>query len=79
MGFLQNTSKVKKGDVFKALVIRTKRPLIEQKFNIHFKDNFVCLINKQGKPVCTRVFGPLPKQLKKNKWIKLASLSPGFI
>ena len=73
------TSKVKKGEVYKALVIRTKFSIKKKSFSLLFNNNSVCLINKQGKPISTRIFGPLPKELKKNKWIKLVSLSSGFI
>ena len=73
------TSKVKKGEVYKALVIRTKSSIKKKSFSLLFNNNSVCLINKQGKPISTRIFGPLPKELKKNKWIKLVSLSSGFI
>ena len=41
-------------------------------------DNSVCLINKQGKPIATRIFGLIPRSLKKHKWIKISSLSTGF-
>ena len=75
----RSTSKVKKGDVFKALVNKTKKELKKKSFNICFNENNVCIINQQGKPIATRVFGPLPKELKKNKWIKINSLSAGFI
>lgn len=73
------TSKVKKGEVYKALIIRTKKKIFNKRFNIYFNFNDVCLLNKQGKPLATRIFGPLPKELKKKKWIKITSLSSGFI
>jgi len=73
------TSKVKKGEIYKALIVRTKKELSKKSLNMYFKDNQVCLINTQGKPIATRIFGPLPRVLKKNKWIKLNSLSSGFI
>ena len=72
-------SKVKKGEVHKALIIRTKREFSKKSFNISFNDNQVCLINQQGKPVATRIFGPVPEELKNKKWIRLTSLSSGFI
>lgn len=73
-------SKVKKGDVYKALILKTKG--LNHKvtgFKNTFNDNTVCLINKQGKPLFTRVFGQVPKTLKKHKWIKISNLSSGFI
>nr|QYC61955.1 ribosomal protein L14 [Guinardia striata] len=74
------TSKVKKGDVYKALVLKTKKykPSVSG-FNNLFNENTVCLINKQGKPLFTRIFGQVPKTLKKHKWIKISNLSSGFI
>ena len=75
----RSTSKVKKGEVYKALILRTKKELKKKSSNIYFDNNQVCILNQQGKPIATRIFGPLPKELKKNKWIKLNSLSSGFI
>jgi large subunit ribosomal protein L14 len=74
------TSKVKKGDVYKALVLKTKKykPSVSGFTNL-FNENTVCLINKQGKPLFTRIFGQVPKTLKKHKWIKISNLSSGFI
>jgi large subunit ribosomal protein L14 len=72
-------SKVKKGDVYKALILKTKD--FNHKltgFKNKFNENTVCLINKQGKPLFTRVFGQVPKILKKHKWIKISNLSSGF-
>lgn len=73
------SSKVKKGEVYKALIIRTKKELKKKSLNIYFNGNYACIINQQGKPVATRVFGPLPEDLKNKKWIRLNSLSSGFI
>ena len=73
-------SKVKKGEVYKALVLKTKNSnLGKLGFKTFFKDNSVCLLNKQGKPVATRIFSQVPLSLKKHKWIKISSLSSGFI
>ena len=74
------TSKVRKGDVYKALVLKTKKynPSVAGFKNL-FNENTVCLINKQGKPLFTRIFGQVPKTLKKHKWIKISNLSSGFI
>ena len=73
------TSKVKKGEVYQALVIRTKSSINKKSYKLFFNQNCVCLINKQGKPISTRIIGPLPSKLKKNKYIKLVSLSSGFV
>ena len=73
------SSKVKKGEVYKALIIRTKNSFNKKSYCMFFKGNYVCLMNKQGNPISTRIVGPLPIELKKNKYIKLSSLSSGFI
>jgi large subunit ribosomal protein L14 len=75
----RNTSKVLKGEVFKAIIVRTKRKVIKKDSSLFFfNDNAVSLINKQGKPIATRIIGPLPKLLRSNKFIKLASIASGF-
>jgi len=76
----RQTSKVKKGEVYKALIIRTKKNQINKDGStIFFNNNSVSLINKQGKPLSSRVIGPVPKQLKKGKYSKFASISFGTI
>jgi large subunit ribosomal protein L14 len=76
----KTTSKVQKGEVYKALIIRTKK---KKKWkdgsSVFFKTNCVSLINKQGNPVATRIIGPIPKSLKKKKFMKFTSISTGFI
>ena len=73
------TSKVKKGEVYKAIVLKTKQNYYTKiGFKDFTSDNSVCLINKQGKPIATRIFGLIPRSLKKHKWIKISSLSTGF-
>jgi large subunit ribosomal protein L14 len=73
-------SKVKKGDVYKALVIRTKTPYATNDGSqIWFNENSVILINKQKNPISTRITGPLTKILKKKKFQKFFSLSSGLV
>jgi large subunit ribosomal protein L14 len=75
----RNTSKVLKGEVYKAIVVRTKRKVIKKDSSLFFfNENAVSLINKQGKPIATRIIGPLPKFLRTNKFIKMASITSGF-
>lgn len=76
----KSTSKVKKGEVLRLVIIRTKFQKNKKdgssfKFNI----NAGVLVNKQNKPVATRVIGPVTKELKTNKLMKIASLSGGFL
>ena len=74
------TSKVRKGEVHKAVIIRTKNKTIKKDGTVmFFQTNAVSLINKQGKPIASRVVGPIPKIFKKRKKIKFVTLSSGFV
>lgn len=76
----KKTSKVLKGGVFRALVLRTKKPITKKEGSfLRFSENSVTLINKQGNPIGTRLVGPVPKLLKKKKFIKFVSLSMGLL
>jgi len=46
---------------------------------IFFQSNAVSIINKQGKPIASRIIGPIPKLIKKRKKLKFATLSTGFV
>ena len=74
------TSKVKKGDVVKALIIRTKitktLPFHEQ---VSFNENGVVLISKQNKLLGTRIFGRVSKSFLYSRFLRIASLSAGII
>lgn len=72
-------SKVKKGEIFKALIIRTKtkfKTLNNGNFQ-SFTENSVVLLNKQNKLIGTRIFGFVPKKLRYTKFFRLISLSSG--
>ena len=76
----KKTSKVKKGEIYKALIIRTKNEIKNANktaFTI-FNDNAISLMNKQNSPIGTRIFGPVSKKLK-HKYLKFASISNGFV
>jgi large subunit ribosomal protein L14 len=76
----KKTSKVLKGGVFWALVIRTKTQYKKRDGSFFLlNENSVTLLNKQGNPIGTRILGPIPKMLKKKKFIKFTSLSVGLI
>jgi large subunit ribosomal protein L14 len=76
----KKTSKVLKGGVFRALVIRTKTKYKKKDGSLFsLQENSVVLINKQGNPIGTRILGPIPKILKKKKFMKFVSLSVGLI
>jgi large subunit ribosomal protein L14 len=76
----KNTSKVKKKEVYQALIIRTKTGYKkEDGFKHLFSENAVVLINKQGSPVGTRIIGPIPRLLKRKKFQKFISISSGLV
>lgn len=75
----KKNSKIKKKEIYKALIIRTKTKVKKKDGSIiNFKENAVVLLNKQTKPIGTRIIGPIPKILKKN-FYKFLSLSTGLI
>ena len=76
----KKTSKVLKGEVFRALVLRTKTQYKKKDGSFFLlNENSVTLIDKQGNPIGTRILGPIPKTLKKKKFMKFVSLSVGLI
>lgn len=73
---LPNT-KVKKGDVRRAVVVRTSKEVARTDGTyIRFDDNAVVLINNQGEPVGTRVFGPVARELRTRASMRIISLAP---
>jgi len=70
-------SKVKKGDTAKAVVVRTARECRRADGSyIKFDDNSAVLINAQLEPVGTRIFGPVARELRGKKFMKIISLAP---
>ena len=70
-------SKVKKGDTAKAVVVRTARECRRADGSyIKFDDNSAVLINAQSEPVGTRIFGPVARELRSKKFMKIISLAP---
>ena len=68
---------VKKGDVAKAVVVRTSKEMRRRDGTyIRFDDNAAVLINDAGEPVGTRVFGPVARELRDKKFTKIVSLAP---
>ncbi|BFM19563.1 MULTISPECIES: 50S ribosomal protein L14 [Gilvimarinus] len=69
--------KVKKGQVMKAVVVRTKKGVRRQDGSlIKFDDNAAVLLNAQDAPVGTRIFGPVTRELRGEKFMKIISLAP---
>jgi len=72
-------SKVKKGDIHRAIIIRTKQKINNNNHILtFFDDNAIVLINKQNNPIATRIVGPISKKIK-NKNLKLSGVSGGFV
>ena len=70
-------SKVKKGDVVKAVVVRTKKEISRVDGSwIRFDENAAVLINQHGEPVGTRIFGPVARELRAKRYMKIISLAP---
>ena len=68
---------VKKGDVVKAVVVRTKKERRRQDGSyIKFDENAVVLINEAKDPRGTRIFGPVARELREKKFMKIISLAP---
>lgn len=73
-------SKVKKGDVLHGVIVKTRANIRRSSgISICFNSNSVVLLNKQMKPLATRVLGVVPKELRNNKFSKVISLSSGTI
>ena len=69
--------KVKKGDVHKAVIVRTKAPIRRPDgMQIAFDRNAVVLIDKQGEPIGSRIFGPVTRELRSAGYMKIISLAP---
>ena len=70
-------SKVKKGDVVRAVVVRTAKEVrrVDGSY-IKFDDNSAVLINQQREPIGTRIFGPVARELRAKNFMKIISLAP---
>lgn len=69
--------RVKKGDVHRAVIVRTAFPVRRPDGSIiRFDRNAAVLINKQGEPIGTRIFGPVTRELRAKKYMKIVSLAP---
>jgi large subunit ribosomal protein L14 len=70
-------SKIKKGDVVRAVIVRTKKEVKRTDGSyIKFDDNSAVLINPQGEPIGTRIFGPVARELRAKRFMKIISLAP---
>ncbi|HEX4417981.1 MAG TPA: 50S ribosomal protein L14 [Kofleriaceae bacterium] len=70
-------AKVKKGEVARAVIVRTKRELARPDGSfIKFDGNSAVLINKENEPIGTRIFGPVARELRAKRFMKIISLAP---
>ena len=69
--------RVKKGEIAKAVVVRTAKDIRRPDGSaIRFDSNAAVLINPQGEPIGTRIFGPVTRELRAKKYMKIISLAP---
>jgi large subunit ribosomal protein L14 len=74
------TAAIKKGDVVKAVVVRVRREHRRRDGSyVRFDDNAVCVIDDNGEPKGTRVFGPVARELREKNFIKIISLAPEVV
>ena len=70
-------SKIAKGSVHKAVIVRTAQPVSREDGSfIRFDDNSAVLISPQLEPIVTRIFGPVARELRAKKFMKIVSLAP---
>ncbi len=68
---------VKKGDVVNAVIVRTRRPIRRSDGSyLRFDSNAVVIIDKDNNPKGTRIFGPVARELRDKKFMKIVSLAP---
>ena len=71
------TGQVKKGDVAKAVIVRTAKETRRKDGSyIRFDENAAVLINDNGEPRATRIFGPVARELREKRYMKIVSLAP---
>ena len=69
--------KVKKGEIHKAVIVRTAKEVYRHDgSSIRFDRNAAVLINNNGEPIGTRIFGPVTRELRAKKYMKIISLAP---
>ena len=73
-------SKVEKGKIFQAVIVRTKKEIKRPDGSyIRFDDNAAVLINKDNQPIGTRIFGPVARELRTKGFMRIVSLAPEVI
>jgi large subunit ribosomal protein L14 len=70
-------AKVKKGEVTRAVIVRTAKEIVRPDGSyIRFDDNSAVLLSKENEPIGTRIFGPVARELRAKKFMKIISLAP---
>jgi len=73
-------AKVKKGDVVRAVIVRTKKEISRPDGSmIRFDDNSAVILAKSNEPVGTRIFGPVARELRAKRFMKIVSLAPDVL
>jgi large subunit ribosomal protein L14 len=74
------TSQIKKGSIQRAVITRTKKEYRRKNGTyVRFDENACVLINKEGAPIGTRVFGPIAREIREKKFMRIASLAPELV
>jgi len=71
------TSDIEKGQIVRGVIVRTRQPYRRKDGTyVRFDDNAIVLVNPQGEPIGTRVFGPVARELRDKKMMRIISLAP---
>jgi len=71
------TSDIEKGEIVRGVIVRSRRPYRRKDgTSVRFDDNAIVLINPAGEPIGTRVFGPVARELRDKKMMRIISLAP---
>jgi len=74
------TAAIKKGDVVRAVIVRTVKGVQRvDGSTVRFDDNAACIITDQGEPKGTRIFGPVARELREKNYLKIISLAPEVV
>ena len=73
-------SKIKKGSVVKAVIVRTRREIVRPDgSSVRFDGNSAVIVNDQREPIGTRIFGPVARELRAKRFMKIISLAPEVV
>lgn len=73
-------AKVKKGDIVQAVIVRTKKEISRPDGSlIRFDDNSAVILSKSNEPIGTRIFGPVARELRAKRFMKIVSLAPDVL